>query len=155
MRGIMIKWVLSALGLVLISYMFEGIRMSSLGRAFIVALVLGILNFLVRPFVFLFTLPVNILTVGLFTFVINAFMLWLTGWLMAGFSVEGFWTALGGGLVLSAISLAGSHLLGDRNRVEFVTMYHGPSNPPPGPGKPPENPRRWVGPGGPDGKWSD
>lgn len=150
MRGMLIRWVLTAAGLVLISYMFEGIRVSSVGRAFIAALVLGVLNALIRPIVFLFTLPINILTVGLFTLVINAFMLWLTGWLLDGFSVEGFWTAVGGGLVLSVISLAGSYLVGDRGKVEVITWsssrHQNPRR---------DNPHRWVGPGGPDGEWSD
>lgn len=150
MRGILIRWVLTAAGLVLISYLFEGIRVSSLGRAFIAAMVLGVLNALIRPIVFLFTLPINILTVGLFTLVINAFMLWLTGWLLAGFSVDGFWTAVGGALVLSVISLAGSYLVGDHGRVEIITWRQGPADDPRR-----HDPHRWVGPGGPDGEWSD
>lgn len=150
MRGILIRWLLTALGLILVSYLFTGIHVSSLGRALIAAMVLGVLNALIRPVVFLFTLPINILTLGLFTLVINAFMLWLTGWLLEGFDVEGFWTAVGGGLVLSLISLASSYLVGDRGKVEIITMTRSGD----GSWTRRQNGRR-VGPGGPDGQWSD
>jgi putative membrane protein len=122
MKGLLLRWVLNTGGLLLVSYLFEGIHLRSLGWAFLAALFLGVFNALIRPVVLVLTLPINILTLGLFTLVVNGLMLWLTGSLLQGFVVEGFWTAVGGALVLSLISLAANGLIGDQGRVEIIEM---------------------------------
>jgi len=123
MRGILFRWVISAGGLLLASFIFDGIQVAGVGWAFIAALFLGIFNALIRPLVFVFTLPINLLTLGLFTLVINGLMLWLTGKLLAGFSVQGFWTAVGGALVVSLVSLGANALVGSRGNIEVITMH--------------------------------
>ena len=122
MAGIIVRWIISALGVLFISYLFDGIQVNGVGWAFITALFLGIFNALIRPVLLVLTLPINVLTLGLFTLVINGLMLWLTGKLLAGFSVHGFWSAIGGALVLSLISMAASGLIGGKGRVEVIEM---------------------------------
>lgn len=122
MRGLLLRWVVNAGGLLLVSYLFDGIQVASVGWAFIAALFLGVINALIRPVVLVLTLPINILSLGLFTIVVNALMLWLTGSLLAGFRVEGFWSAVGGALVLSLISFAVNSLVNDQGRWEVIEM---------------------------------
>lgn len=122
MRGILIRWVVNAGGLLLVSWLFDGIRVGGVGWAFVAALFLGIMNALIRPVLIVLTLPITVVTLGFFILVINALMLWLTGALLAGFSVDGFWTAVGGAVVLGAISLATNSLMNERGRVEVITM---------------------------------
>lgn len=110
------------------SWLFDGITVDGVGWAFIAAFFLGIMNAVVRPVLIFFTLPLTVLTLGLFIIVINGLTLWLTGWLLAGFHVHGFWTAVGGSLVLSLFSLAANSLVGDRGQIEVVEMRRGPGN---------------------------
>lgn len=106
MSDILIRWMGSALGLLLAAYLVPGIQVSGFGRALIAAAVLGLVNLLIRPLIFLFTLPINLLTFGLFTFVINGFMLWITSQVVKGFEVSGFFAALFGSLILMLFNLA-------------------------------------------------
>lgn len=122
MRGLVFRWLVNAGGLLLVSYLFDGIQVAGLGWAFIAALFLGVINALIRPVVLILTLPINILSLGLFTFVVNALMLWLVGNLLAGFRVDGFWPALGGSLVLSLISFAINSLVNDQGRWEVIEL---------------------------------
>ncbi len=124
-KGFLFRWVVNALGLLFISWLFSGIRVDGVGWAFVAALFLGVFNALIRPLLILLTLPITMVTMGLFILVINALMLWLTGWLLAGFHVQGFWTAVGGSLVLSIISLAANGLVGDRGQIEVIEMRRG------------------------------
>ena len=123
MRGTLIRWVVNAGGLLLVSWLFDGIRVDGVGWAFVAALFLGIMNALIRPVLIVLTLPITVVTLGFFILVINALMLWLTGALLAGFSVDGFWTAVGGAVVLGAVSLATNSLMNERGRVEVITMH--------------------------------
>ena len=122
MRGLLFRWLVNAGGLLLVSYLFDGIQVAGLGWALIAALFLGVVNALIRPVVLILTLPINILSLGLFTFVVNALMLWLVGNLLAGFRVDGFWPALGGSLVLSLISFAINSLVNDQGRWEVIEL---------------------------------
>jgi len=122
MQGILIRWVVNAGGLLLVSYLFDGIEVRGVGWAFIAAMFLGIINALIRPVVFLLTLPITVVTLGLFSLVVNGLMLWLTGWLLAGFSVHGFWSAVGGALILSLISLITNGMFNERGGVEVITL---------------------------------
>ena len=121
-KGLLFRWVVNALGLLFVSWLFDGIQVNGVGWAFVAALFLGIFNALVRPVLILLTLPITVVTMGLFILVINALMLWLTGSLLAGFQVHGFWTAIGGALVLSVISLAANSLVGERGNIEVIDM---------------------------------
>jgi putative membrane protein len=122
MRGLLFRWLVNAGGLLLVSYLFDGIQVAGLGWALIAALFLGVVNALIRPVVLILTLPINILSLGLFTFVVNALMLWLVGNLLAGFRVDGFWPALGGSLVLGLISFAINSLVNDQGRWEVIEL---------------------------------
>lgn len=110
---VLIRWLGSALGLLLAAYLVPGIHVSGFGRALIAAAVLGFVNILVRPLIILLTLPLNLLTFGLFTFIVNGFMLWITSGIVKGFDVDGFLPALLGALVLLAFNFAVSKTLDD------------------------------------------
>lgn len=103
MQKLLAKLLLTALSLILISYLVPGITVASFYIAIVVALVFGILNILVRPVLILLTLPINILTLGLFTLVINAFLFWFVSTFIDGFTVVGAMAAFVGALVLSAL----------------------------------------------------
>jgi putative membrane protein len=98
------KLAINALALLVIDAMFQGIRLENNRATIAAAVVLALVNTYLRPLVVVLTLPINILTLGFFTLVINALMLMLVSWLIPTFHVEGFWTALGGALVISIIS---------------------------------------------------
>ncbi|MBL8327196.1 MAG: phage holin family protein [Rubrivivax sp.] len=98
---LIVRWLLLASALLLVAYLYPGVQVASFGAALIAAFVLGIFNTLVRPLLVLLTLPVTLLTLGLFLFVINALMFWAAAWALAGFNVDGFWAALIGSLLYS------------------------------------------------------
>ena len=104
MGWIVIKWLILTAAVMLASYLIEGIRVSGFFSAFFTAAILGILNVLFRPIVILLTLPINIISFGLFTFVINALMLMMASGVIAGFEVHGFWSALLGSLIISGVN---------------------------------------------------
>jgi putative membrane protein len=95
------RWLLLAAALLLVAYLYPGVTVSNFGAAMIAAFVLGLLNTVVRPLLVLLTLPVTLLTLGLFLFVINALMFWAAAGLLAGFNVSGFGAALIGSLIYS------------------------------------------------------
>ena len=98
---LIIRWLLLAAALLLVAYLYPGVSVTSFGAALIAALVLGLLNTIVRPLLVLLTLPVTVLTLGLFLFVINALMFWAAASVLAGFNVAGFSAALIGSLIYS------------------------------------------------------
>jgi putative membrane protein len=102
--SLLLRWLISALSLVLVTYIVPGIKVQSFYTALIAALVLGLVNSLIRPVLILLTLPVNILTLGLFTLVINALLFWLAATIVKGFGVDGFWPAFWGAMVMSIVS---------------------------------------------------
>jgi putative membrane protein len=104
MKGILIRWLTTAAAIVATSYLLDGIRVSGLFPAIFAAALLGILNAFFRPIALLLTLPINILSLGLFTFIINALMLKAASAVIPGFDVYGFWTAIFGSLLISLIS---------------------------------------------------
>lgn len=99
-----VRWLINALALFLTALLIPGIRIDGLWAGILAALVLGVVNAVIRPVLLFLTLPFNLLTLGLLTFVINALMLLLVAAVVHGFSVDGFWTALLGSVVLSLIS---------------------------------------------------
>ena len=98
---IIVRWLLLAAALLLVAYLYPGVRISSFGSAMIAAFVLGLFNTLLRPVLVLLTLPVTVITLGLFLFVINALMFWSASGLLGGFNVAGFGAALIGSLIYS------------------------------------------------------
>ena len=103
---LILKWLLSATALLLVAYLYSGVVVTSFTGALIAALVLGALNTVVRPILVLLTLPVTLVTVGLFLFVINALMFWTAASLVSGLNVTGFGSALIGSLIYSVLQLA-------------------------------------------------
>ena len=103
LRGmkILVRWLLLAAALLLVAHLYSGVAVSSFSSAMIAALVLGLLNTLVRPLLVLLTLPVTLLTLGLFLFVINALTFWAAASMFDGFRVGGFGAALVGSLIYS------------------------------------------------------
>ncbi len=99
------KWLLSAAALLLVAYLYQGVEVRSFTAALIAALVIGLLNAVVRPVLVVLTLPVTVVTLGLFLFVINAMMFWAAASLLDGFEVRGFVGALIGSLIYSVIGM--------------------------------------------------
>jgi putative membrane protein len=120
MRGLLIRWLLTAFALWLTATLFPSlITIRSAGAALLAALVLGLVNAIVRPIVILLTFPFTLVTLGLFLFVVNAAMFGLAAWLAGnGFQVHGLWGALGGSLIVSVISLLLNWLVGERGGVK-------------------------------------
>jgi putative membrane protein len=108
---LLIHWLINALALFALPYVFRSISVYSFTTALIVAVVLGLINTLIRPLLVILTLPVTILTLGLFIFVINGLLFWAVGSFMPGFKVDGFWTGVFGAIVYSLISWALSALI--------------------------------------------
>ena len=102
---IVVRWLLLAAALLLVAHFYSGVQVRDFGAALIAALVIGLLNALVRPVLVLLTLPVTLLTLGLFLFVINALMFYAAASLLQGFGVAGFVAALIGSLLYSVCSL--------------------------------------------------
>lgn len=102
---IILRLVINALVLMLLAYLIPGISVSSFWIALLAALVLGILNALVRPLLIILTLPINILTIGLFTFIINTFLLWLTSAMIGGFEIVSFTSALLGAVLFWLVTI--------------------------------------------------
>lgn len=109
-------WIVNALALLALPYLLPSIQVAGLSTALLVAVVLGLINTLLRPLLILLTLPVTVLTLGLFIFVINALLFQLAGNLVDGFQVGGFWSALFGSLAYSLISWALSSVLLGKSR---------------------------------------
>lgn len=102
---ILIKWLLSATALLCVAYIYPGVVVGSFGAAMMAALVIGLFNMVLRPVLVLLTLPVTLITLGLFLFVINALMFWAASGVLDGFHVRGFGAALLGSLIYSAFGL--------------------------------------------------
>jgi len=108
---LLLVWILNAVALLVVAYILPGITVASFGSALIAALVLGLLNAVVKPLLILLTLPLTVVTLGLFLLVINALVFWFAGSVLKGFQVDGFWWAVIGAIVYSIVSTALSGLL--------------------------------------------
>ncbi|MBN2439021.1 MAG: phage holin family protein [Deltaproteobacteria bacterium] len=118
MRGVMLRWLVLTAAVLTACWLLEGIRVNGILPALLAAALLGILNAVFRPILILLTLPVNILTLGLFTFVINAMMLMIVSAVIPGFDIRGFWTAVFGALIIGAASGVLNIFIGGKGRVE-------------------------------------
>lgn len=103
---LLVHWLLSAAALLAVAYLYSGVVVTSFGAALLAAAVLGALNLVLRPVLILLTLPVTVLTLGLFLFVVNALMFWAAAGLLSSLDVRGFGAALLGSLIYSALQLA-------------------------------------------------
>ncbi len=110
---LLIKWLLSALALLAVTYIYSGVQVTSYSSALLAAAVIGLLNMFVRPVLVVLTLPVTIVTLGLFLFVINALLFWAASGLLSGFHVNGFLAALIGSLLYSLLGLIIESALGE------------------------------------------
>ncbi len=108
---IIAKWFISALSLIAAAYLIPGIAVSSFYIALIVALFLGIVNAIIRPVLVILTLPINIITLGLFIFVINGFLFWFLSTFIEGFYVAGLGVAIIGALIVSVFSYIGNRFI--------------------------------------------
>jgi putative membrane protein len=108
---LLVTWLINAAALFALPYLMQSVRVESFTTALVAALVLGLVNVLIRPILVLLTLPVTVLTLGLFIFVINGLLFWAVANFVGGFQVAGFWSAMVAALLYSLISWALSALL--------------------------------------------
>lgn len=113
--NLIIRWFFAAVAVMLVSYLLPGITLAGFWAAILVALVLGIINAVIKPFLIILTLPINIVTLGLFTLVINAVLVLAASGIVSGFAVSGFWTALLFSIVLSIFNYFLSKLAPNKN----------------------------------------
>lgn len=118
MRGVLLRWLVLTAAVLASSWFLDGIRVSGFLPALLAAGLLGILNAVLRPLLIILTLPINILSLGLFTFVVNALLLKIVSALIPGFDVYGFWTAVFGAIIIGGVSWLLSLFIGGRGRVE-------------------------------------
>ncbi|MYM71502.1 phage holin family protein [Duganella sp. FT109W] len=108
---LVLTWLINAIALLAVPYLMHSVDVTSIGAALVAALVLGLVNTLIRPVLLLLTLPVTLVSLGLFIFIINGFMFWLVAQWVDGFHVDSFLSAVGGAVLYSIISWALSTLL--------------------------------------------
>jgi len=122
MLGFLLRAAITALGLWVASEIFPGLQFESSAKLIIAAILLGIVNAFVRPLAFILTLPLTVLSLGFFLLVLNAAMVGLVAWIVPGFEISGFWTAVGAALIVSLVSWAASSAIGSNGRVEIFTI---------------------------------
>ena len=122
MKGLFIRWLILTAAIYLAARFIDGIEVHGFVPALLAAAALGVLNALLRPVLIILTLPLNILTLGLFTFVINALLLKMASGVISGFEVHGFWPALFGALIISLVSWLLSSFISDRGCVEVIDL---------------------------------
>ena len=108
---LLLVWLVNTASLIAVAYLMPSISVASFTTALIAALILGLVNTIIRPVLVVLTLPATILTLGLFIFVINGLLFWMVGSWIEGFRVEGFWAAVLGAIVYSIVSWALSALV--------------------------------------------
>lgn len=118
MVGFLLRAAMTALALWVASQLLDGIRFSSTGQLVLAAVLLGLVNAVVRPIAFILTLPITVVTLGLFLLVLNAAMIGLVALIVPGFAIDGFWSAVGGAIIVGLVSWAASTLIGNTGRVE-------------------------------------
>ena len=122
MHGITIRWLTLTLSIIVTAYLVDGIQVGGFWSAFFAAAVLGVLNAFFRPVILVLTLPINILTMGLFTFVINALLLKMASGVISSFDVYGFWPAVFGSLIISAVNWILTSFVNEQGRVEYIDL---------------------------------
>jgi putative membrane protein len=120
MAGFILRGLIAALGLWAATELLSGFTIDSALTLILAGLLLGLVNAVVRPFALLLSLPALLFTLGLFLLVVNAAMIGLVALMLPGFKIAGFWTAVGGALIVSIVSWVGSWFIGSRGRVEVI-----------------------------------
>jgi len=118
--GLFIRWLILTFAILITAYLMDGIHSSGFLAAFFAAAILGMLNAFFRPVLLILTLSINVLSLGLFTFVINAMLLSLVSTIIPGFDVQGFWSAVFGSLLISIVSWILTSFIDHRGRVEYI-----------------------------------
>jgi putative membrane protein len=118
MVGFLLRAAIAALGLWVASQLLDGLHFATPSKLLLAAVLLGIVNAFVRPLAFILTLPITIVTLGLFLLVLNAGMVALVAWVVPGFTIAGFWTAVGTAIIVSVVSWAATGLIGPSGRFE-------------------------------------
>lgn len=103
-KKFIINWFVYALAIFITAYLLPGVHVGGVISVLVLAIVLGIINNFIKPVLIILTLPLSIVTLGLFSFIVNAFLILLTAWIVPGFSVNGFWWALAFSIILSIIN---------------------------------------------------
>jgi putative membrane protein len=124
MNGFLLRFLICAVGLWLAEEILPGIRADNLGSLLAAALLLGVINAFVRPVLIFLTLPITVVTLGLFLLVINAGMVGLVALILPGFHVAGFWSALFGGVIVSITGWVATWFIGPQGRVEIFVVRH-------------------------------
>ena len=122
MKGILVRWLVLTAAIIVASYLLDGIQVRGFFSAFFAAAILGVLNAFFRPILIILTLPINILTLGLFTFIINALLLKMASGVISGFDVQGFWAAVFGSIIISVVSWALNSFISPKGRVEYIDL---------------------------------
>jgi putative membrane protein len=122
-RNLLLVWLINALALLALPYLVPSVQVDSFITALIAALLLGFVNTLIRPLLVLLTLPVTVVTLGLFVFVINGLLFWFVASFVKGFSVAGFWSAVLGAIVYALVSWAASTVVFGRRRIVVVRRH--------------------------------
>lgn len=119
MAKFFLKWIINIIALLAVIHMVAGVSVDNMETVFIAALILGLLNSFLRPFILILTLPITIFTFGLFTLIINGFLFYLAARFVPGFTVAGFWSAFWAALLFSVISALLSFLLTPKVRIRY------------------------------------
>lgn len=122
MRAFLTKWLVTVVSIFIVANLFKLIHVESLAVLVLAALVLGILNAFVRPMLLIFTLPINILSLGFFTLVINAFLLYVVAGLVPGFEITGFFKAFLAALLISLINAMTNLLLHKEPKIRILKV---------------------------------
>jgi len=122
MPGFLIRMLITALGLAAAAWLVPGITISGWGTLLLAALVMGMVNAVIRPLVIVLTFPLTLVTFGLFLLIINAGMFGLTAWFFDGFNVSGFWSALFGWMIVSLVGLCAFMFVGPKGRYEVIVI---------------------------------
>jgi putative membrane protein len=122
MVGFLLRAAISALGLWVASQLLVGLHFATPSKLVLAAVLLGIVNAFVRPLAFILTLPITVVTLGLFLLVLNAGMVALVAWVVPGFTISGFWTAVGAAIIVSIVSWAASGLIGSSGKFEKFSV---------------------------------
>jgi putative membrane protein len=125
MKGLIIRWLFLTVAILVAAHLIEGIEVKGFWSAVLAAAILGVMNALFRPILIILTLPINILTLGLFTFVINAILIMMVSGVVGGFEVHGFWSALFGSLVISVVSWLLNSFINEQGRVGYIDLRKG------------------------------
>lgn len=120
--GLLVRWLILTAAIMVASYLIQGIEVNGFFSAFFAAAILGVLNVFFRPVLLILTLPINILTLGFFTFIINAVLLKMASGVISGFVVHGFWSAVFGGLIISVVSWLLNSFINDQGRVGYTDL---------------------------------